>query len=232
MIKYLVVLAVIVFDFAEAFSQVESVISKHLKAVGGQVNLASIKSSVITGANYNGGEEGNISVSIVRGLGCREIYDFVFWVNLEIRSDSAWIAAPGCNGGWRNPLSAEEFKSINFGVEPIDDFVNYREKGYEVRLDSSSIVIRGMTCSLVRMTSRTGNTRKYYIDNGTGLLIRDVSKQWIAAICGVTEIQTDYYDFQQQHGIMVAMRRERITGDNPIDVTVVEKIDFEFVSAR
>jgi hypothetical protein len=227
MIKYVVLLAVVMFDGVDVFSQVEAVISRHLKAVAGQTDLAGINESLANGVDVDGDEEGNVSLSMVRGVGYRYVYDFLFWANLEVLRDSAWIAAPGCNGGFRTPLAAEEFKAIDFGFEPVDDFVNYKQNGYTVRLDSQSVAIRGMSCSLVVMTSKNGNTRKYYIDNKTGFIVRDVAKQWIVPICGVTDIQTDYYDFEQQHGIMIAMRRERVAGDNPIDAIVIEKIEFK-----
>ena len=194
---------------AESLS-VDDIIARHIEAIGGRANIATIENIVYSDGSYEEGDyqsNGDSTMSVARPWfnlvgdqndpgGYMEGYDGSAW---------EWFADPGIV--LRTVGPASEAIRHYAGIE--NPLVDYRDKGSTAELLGES-ELDDRRVHVIRLTRRDGFVEKFYIDLNTYLVNASGGEAPLHAFGEDVARITRISDYRDVAGVMIAHRFESV----------------------
>lgn len=208
----------------------EEIMTRHQAAIGGDAwnKINSMKTTIKMVA---AGQEVGVIETVVRGKGVRsEITMGGLSQGYEIVTPTGgWnldLMTPDAKPGITKPtaMPAERVKELQDQLDPSDDYINYKEKGFKAEL-SGKEAVNGTQCYKLKITGKSGIPKTVYFDATTYYKVRDIER--VETAQGAMDIATTFSDFKRfPEGIVLAMKAKNDYQDITItDVDLNKTID-------
>ncbi|MCF6333693.1 MAG: hypothetical protein L3J11_10460 [Draconibacterium sp.] len=206
----------------------EKILDKHFKAVG-QQKLVSAQTYFMKAKINQMGMEFPMEMRMERPN--------KFRVETEMQGQKMIQAYDGEIGWtivpWISPdpqeLAGDQLKQAIDQADFEGELYNYEEKGYSADF-IGKVNVDGKEAYKIKLTSKDGSVKNYYIDAGTNLIIKVKAKvKAMGKEVEVEQIMSDYKDFD---GIKMATKMESVTGMGTMSIIIEEfKVDQKFDDA-
>ncbi|HXB12843.1 MAG TPA: hypothetical protein VNZ45_12705, partial [Bacteroidia bacterium] len=132
--KKVFVFIMLLFIGAGAFAQTaDDIISKYLDAIGGKEKLAAIKNIYMEGSVDANGQQITIKIWNVNKTSARSEYTVMGMTGYNIiTKDSGWNFNPFGGGKVAEPMTSDQVKRAQIGLDAQSPLLNYKDKGYKV----------------------------------------------------------------------------------------------------
>ena len=183
----------------------DEVVNKHIEAIGGADNWKKVNSMVQTGTVSANGMEVNITVTIEHGKGMRRDIAIMGMNGYAIVTPTAgWNFMPFGGGQTAaEPMTAEDLKDAQDGLDVQGSLVDYKAKGHSVELLGKEDV-DGTDCFKIKVTQKSGKTETYFFDTKTFFIVKSLSV--LKANGQEAEVTTGYSNYQKlPEGILIPM---------------------------
>jgi len=230
--KKLVVTTLAIFIIASMnFVQAQSlddVLKKHFKAVG-QDKLVAAKTYYMNAKLSQMGQELPMEMKMKRPNKFRVEMEMMGQKMIQaFDGEKGWMIAP-----WLSPdPQALEGEQLNQAMEQADfegELYNYEQKGSSVDF-VGKVNANGKEAYKIKLTSKDGSLKNYFIDAGTNLILKVKSK--ISANGQEIEVEQLFSDYKDFDGIKMATSLVSKTPMGNVSITVLEfKINEKFDDA-
>jgi hypothetical protein len=182
----------------------DEVVNKHIEAIGGVENWKKVTSMVQTGSMSVNGLNLDVVNTAVHLKGTRQDIAAMGMNNYQILTPGAgWKFFPIQQQQAPEPLTEEEVKEGQDGLDLQGNFVDYKTKGHSVEALGKEDV-DGTECFKLKLTSKSGKATTYYIDTKSYLVIKSTSV--VKANGQEAELSTTYSNYQKlPEGITLPM---------------------------
>lgn len=216
--------AILLSSLAISAQTAEEIMAKHAAAIGGSA-WDKVHSLKTTSTMIAAGMQVGVIETVVRGKGVRSeiIMDGESGGYEIVTPTGGWsldLMVPGAKPGETKPaeLSAEQVKAGQAQLDPSDDYINYKEKGFTAEFLGKED-LEGTPCYKLRITGKNGISKTVYFEAKTYLKIRDIER--VETAQGAMDIATTFSDFKKfPEGIVLAMKAKNDYQD--ITITEVE----------
>ena len=214
-----VLLILIATLFNIAYSQsLSEVLEKHFKAVG-QEKIVSAESYFMKAKISQMGMEMPMEIKMKRPQ--------KFRVEMEMQGqkmiqaydgETGWMIAP-----WMSPdpqdLGGDQLKQAMEQADFEGELYNYEKKGHTVDL-IGKVNADGKEAYRVKLTTKDGSIKNYFIDANTYFIIRVKAK--VKAMGQEVEVEQNLSDYKDFDGIKMAMKMESTTPMGKMSISIEE----------
>lgn len=197
----------------------ETIIKKHIEAVGGKENWIKIKSLRTTCSMKQGGSEIKITICQVDKTSFRQDIEVAGMSGYNIVTKTeGWSFMPFQGQTKPEPMTADDIKTAQDDLAIQDEFITYSELGKKLEYLGKEDV-EGIECYKIKMTNEDGQESTYFMDTESHYVIKKTSK--IKANGKEMESSTFFSNFEKlPEGVVYPMA---IAGEwGTFDVTKVE----------
>jgi outer membrane lipoprotein-sorting protein len=216
-----------------SFSQIaphtaEALVAKILDARGGMTRLKAIKAQRITGnISFGPGAEGPVVVELkrpgkmhmevtIQGQTIVRVYD---------GRGSGWIVNPFAEDKGVVPMSGNDLQNIADESDFDGPLVDYQSKGNKIEYLGKDEV-DGKPAEKLKLTTKSGDVRTYYLDAATLLLIKweGIRKNDDKEI----PVESFFHDYREVNGIKFAFEIDSDSPGTPQSQKLtIEKIELD-----
>jgi hypothetical protein len=174
--KFLLPLLFIGASFAVAGQSVDEVLSKYTEALGGKEKLSALKTIYMEAVAVRpNGDEVVTKTWKSHNQGMRREINFGMGNITSIVTDKeGWSVNPRSAGKFE-PMPAEMVQAQQGELDCTGPLVDYAAKGHKAELVGKEDV-NGVSCHVVKLTTKTGREVTYYIDANTYYIARMKTK--------------------------------------------------------
>jgi outer membrane lipoprotein-sorting protein len=175
--KFLFVAAAGLFFTASAMAQTaEEIVKNNLTAIGGADNWKKVNSMVMEATVSAGGTDVPITITRVHNKAVKQEFTVMNMTGYTIITNEAgWNFNPFQGQTKAEPMTADELKVGQDGLDLQGEFVDYAAKGHKIELLGKEDV-DGTECYKLKLTRKSGRETTMFIDPKTWYCIREVSK--------------------------------------------------------
>jgi hypothetical protein len=175
--KKVFVFIMLLFIGAGAFAQTaDDIISKYLDAIGGKEKLAAIKNIYMEGSVDANGQQITIKIWNVNKTSARSEYTVMGMTGYNIiTKDSGWNFNPFGGGKVAEPMTSDQVKRAQIGLDAQSPLLNYKDKGYKVSYKGKDDV-DGSDAYKLELVVNDSLTTTYFIDPTTYYIMREKTK--------------------------------------------------------
>jgi hypothetical protein len=202
----------------------ESVVAQIVKAQGGE-KLKTIKSiKTISKLVFGGGQDEGTLVRFVARPGKIRQEINLGGVRLVRSYDgtTAWQINPLAGSSKPERMSEDETGDLIDLADMDGPFVDSARKGYKLELAADE-KLDGTPVHVVKVTNRRGKVETYYVDAGSGLILKVRGKEKIQG--NEVEIETLLSNHKEVNGIMMAHAVDRLIGGRPFIQVVLDRVE-------
>lgn len=215
------VLLFMTFVYVTQAQSVDDVLKKHYKAVG-QDKLAAASSFHIKAKISQMGMELPMDMKIKKPK--------MFRIEMEMQGQKMVQAYDGENGWmiapWVSPeptdLSGDQLNQALDQADVEGELYKYEEKGNAVEL-IGKVNADGKEAFKIKLTTKDGNTKDYFIDANTYLVIKVKAK--VSAMGQTVDVEQRMTDYKTINGVTMATKLE---SDSPMGKAVIIIEEFSF----
>jgi outer membrane lipoprotein-sorting protein len=191
---------------------VDEIVSKHIKAMGGEDKLSKLQSMKITAEMDVMNMKVPINTTIIQNQGFRSetVVQGVTIVQ-AINGNTGWSINPMAGQAKATALPEEAVKSMASETD-LTGLYNYKQKGYQLMLDGEED-LAGAKVYKVTMTLKNGVKRINYISKDTFYILKIVAKTNVNG--QDIESENMQSDFRQVDGIYYPFTSEVSTSAMP-----------------
>jgi hypothetical protein len=165
--------------FAACIARAQSldeIIAKHIEAIGGADNWKKVNSIHQEGTINVQGNDVTVGLTVLDGKGFRQDISVAGMSGFQIVTPTAgWSYMPFQGQKEVEAMTEEDVKESQDELDATGDLVDYKEKGNTVELIGNEDV-DGTDCYKIKVTSKQGKIKTYFIDPKSGYLIRSINK--------------------------------------------------------
>lgn len=204
---------------------VDEIIGKHAKAIGGLENWAKIKSIKMDMVMKMQGMEIQI---VLTQLNCAAIRTDITAMGMSgysiITKTNGWNFMPFQGQTKPEPMTEDMLKSSQDELCALDKLLRYKDTGDKIELLGTDDV-EGTECYKIKLTDSTGKETTYYLDTETYLLTKKSVKAMVNG--QVVENSATMGNYQKlDEGILVAMSTKVGPGEMEIKkITINPEVD-------
>jgi len=220
MLKATVVALSILAGSVSGYAQTaEEIVSKHLKAIGGEAKWKTINTLKMTGAMTAQGTEMPITITQVHNKAMRMDISIMGMSNYQILTkDSGWVYFPIQQQPKPEPMTQDQVKDAQSQLDIQDELVDYKAKGSKIEFLGKDDM-EGTEVFKVKLTNKQGKIKTLFFDMANYYLLREVDK--VEADGKEQEVATSFSNFQKlPEGIVFPMTIETPMG--PMTINTVE----------
>jgi outer membrane lipoprotein-sorting protein len=199
----------------------EEVVANHVKAIGGADNWKKIKTMVMEASVSAGGMEIPVIITRVHNKGVKQEFTVMNMTGYTIITDQGgWNFNPMQGQTKAEPMTADELKVGQDGLDLQGEVIDYAAKGHKIELQGKEDV-DGTECYKLKLTRKSGRETYMFIDPKTWYCIQESGKITVNG----QEIQqtTKLSNFTQQpEGVVIALTMESAAAPAPITITKVK----------
>lgn len=186
----------------------DEVINKHIEAIGGADAWRKITSVITEGSLQVQGTDVTVVTTSLLNKGLRQDINAMGMAGYVIITPTAgWRYFPFQGQTSSEPLTADEIKDSQAGLDPQGVLLDYKTKGHTVEYQGTE-KINGADCHKLKVTLKSGGEQICYIDAKTNNLVR------ISRKMNGQDQFTDYSGFEKlPEGIVVAKTISLPVGD-------------------
>jgi hypothetical protein len=119
---------------------------------------------------------------------------------------------------------AEDEASVLMDAADMDGpFVDSARKGYKLELAADE-ELDGTPVHVVKVTNKRGKVETYYVDAGSGLILKVRGKEKIRG--NEVEVETLLSNYKEVNGIMTAHAIDRLIGGQPFIQIVFDRVEY------
>lgn len=222
--KRLHVLGLFVATFILGTAQAQTadeIIAKHIAAIGGKENWNKVNSMKMEAGLNVQGMDVPVIIYQVHNKGQRQEYTVMNMTGYSIVStDGGWNFNPMMGQTKPEPMTADELKAAQDGLDIQGDMLDYAAKGHKVEYLGKEDV-DGTEAYKIKVTRKSGNEVINYIDPTTFYVIRTVNKMKVNGQEMEQKINVSNYQ-KLPEGIVVPFTMEMPGAPAPVNIKKVE----------
>jgi outer membrane lipoprotein-sorting protein len=175
--KFLFVAAAGLFFTASATAQsADEIVKNHINAIGGADNWKKVNSMVMEASVSAGGADVPVTISRVHNKAMKQEFTVMNMTGYTIiTNDAGWNFNPFQGQTKPEPMTADDLKVGQDGLDLQGELLDYAAKGHKIELLGKEDV-DGTECYKLKLTRKSGRESTYYIDPKTWYCIRESSK--------------------------------------------------------
>lgn len=162
------------FTFAQT---ADEIVNKHIQAIGGAEAWKKVNSIITTGSLKVQNAEVIVVQTVLNGKGSRQDFSIMGTNNYQIVTpDAGWnfMAVRGQKAP--EPITADELKESQEGLDAQGSLIDYKAKGHAVEFLGTDDV-DGVDALKLKVTLKSGKVETVYFDPKTYFVIRVIRKQ-------------------------------------------------------
>ena len=162
------------FTFAQT---ADEIVNKHIQAIGGAEAWKKVNSIITTGSLKVQNAEVIVVQTVLNGKGSRQDFSIMGTNNYQIVTpDAGWnfMAVRGQKAP--EPITADELKESQDGLDAQGSLIDYKAKGHAVEFLGTDDV-DGVDALKLKVTLKSGKVETLYFDPKTYFVIRVIRKQ-------------------------------------------------------
>ena len=199
----------------------DEIINKHIEAIGGKDNWKKINSMKMEAGLNVQGMDIPVTIYQVHNMGQRQEYTVMNTTGYSIvTKDSGWNFNPMNGQSKAEPMTADELKAAQDGLDIQGELIDYAAKGHKVELMGKED-IDGTEAYKIKMTRKSGSEVITYFDPTTYYVIRTVNKMKVNGQEIEQKINVSNYQ-KLPEGIVVPFTMEIPGAPAPINIKKVE----------
>ena len=162
------------------FSQTtDEIVKKHIEAIGGKDNWAKVKSMKTEMAMKANGAEIKITIYQIDKKAMRQNIALMGMEGYSILTNTeGWSYMPFQGQTKPEPLTADDVKKAQDGLNLQSDFLTYKELGKKLEYMGKDDV-DGTECLKLKMTDKDGIESTYFIDPSNYYVIKETNKMTV-----------------------------------------------------
>lgn len=213
------VLSILAGSFSAFAQNAEEIVSKHLKAIGGEDKWKTLKTVKMAGAMSMQGMELPISVTQVHDKAMRMDLTIAGTSNYQIITKTeGWSYFPIQQQPKPEPMTADQLKMTQDQLDIQGELVDYKAKGSKIELVGKDDM-EGTEVYKLKLTTKDGKEKTMFFDASNYYLIKESEK--VEADGQEIETAVTYSNFQKlPEGLVFPMTVE--TGNGPMTIKTVE----------
>lgn len=182
----------------------DEIVNKHIDAVGGTANWKKVTSMVQTGTMALNGMSIDVVNTVVHQKGSRQDITIMGMNNYVIITPTAgWMFMPVQQKTEVEPMTAEQVKGGQDGLELQGNLVDYKAKGNSVELLGKEDV-DGTECFKLKLTKKDTSVITYFIDSKSYYVVKTTTVK--KADGQESEVSITFSNYQKlPEGIVVPM---------------------------
>jgi outer membrane lipoprotein-sorting protein len=199
---------------------VDEIVARYVAARGGREALAAIHTLRMTGRMIAGaGREAIVRREIARPGRIRTEFEFQGTTGVYVWDGSSGSRVSPLDGGLEPEPLSDEAAALSAEQADIDGpLVDWQAKGHKVDLVGAATLPGGAAHEL-NVTLKTGGTRRLWIDDTTGLLVKSASTRKVRG--HELRIETTYADYRKTDGVAIARSIETGAAGRPQRLKIV-----------
>ena len=208
-------------SFTVSAQTADEIVAKHIDALGGKEKLATLKSVRMETNLSVQGMEIPVVITRVHNVGQRVDISAMGMDGFIINTPTAgWTYMPFMGQSAAEAMPEDQVKEAADELDLQGVLYNYQEKGSKVELVGKEDV-DGTECFKLKLTTKAGKERTYFIDPKNFYIIRAVSK---AVVMGQEqEVSVNYGDYKKtEEGFVFAHSIGGAFGQGDMTVTKLE----------
>lgn len=216
---------------AQGVPSVDDLISRNLKARGGEEKLRSLNSMRITGKVSVQGMELPMIVTAKRpNLMRQEMQIQDKKVVTAFDGEKAWMINPMMGADAPQEVPGPQGEIARDQADFDGPFIDYKTKGNAIELvkgeaaDGSDKLADGTKVYKLKVTRKSGRSQTYYLDADSGIELRTTSQ--IDQGGQTFTIDTELADYRSVDGVMVPHSVRNLMNGQPMMTMTVEKAEF------
>jgi hypothetical protein len=186
-----------------AAQTLEEVVAAHLAARGGVGSIRAVQSLRMTGhASAEPGTEAPVTREVRRPGRIRTEFSFQGVTGVYVLGgDAGWQVSPFGGSLEPEPMTADQEQAARDQADIDGPFIDASAKGLTLELTGRT-TLDGRETYRVKVTSKGGNVRDYYIDATSRLIVRVDSTRVVRGT--PMHVETTYTDYREVAGLMFA----------------------------
>ncbi len=179
-LKSILVLVTLSLVSSTLFSQTtDEIVKKHIEAIGGKDNWAKVKSMKTEMAMKANGAEIKITIYQIDKKAMRQNIALMGMEGYSILTNTeGWSYMPFQGQTKPEPLTADDVKKAQDGLNLQSDFLTYKELGKKLEYMGKDDV-DGTECLKLKMTDKDGIESTYFIDPSNYYVIKETNKMTV-----------------------------------------------------
>ena len=210
------------FLFASAQAQTaDEIVNKHIEAIGGKDNWKKINSMKMEAGLSVQGMDVPVTIYQIHNKGQRQEFTVMNMTGYSIiTNEGGWNFNPMGGQTKPEPMTADELKAAQDGLDIQGDMLDYAAKGHKIELLGKEDV-DGTEAFKLKLTRKSGSEVINYIDPATYYIIRTVNKVKVNGQEVEQKINVSNYQ-KLPEGIVVPFSMEMPGAPAPVMVKKVE----------
>lgn len=202
--------------------EVDEIVSKHIKAIGGMENWKKVNSMTMNMSMKAQGAEVKITMNRLHKKGMRVDIDVMGMNGYQILTDkSGWSFMPFQGQDKPEPMTEEDVKKSQDDLDIMDAFITYKDYGKKIEMLGKDDV-EGTDCFKISMTDKDGTVSTYYLDASNYQTIKTVTKKSING--KEIEATITYSNYRElEGGIVMPMAQGGSMGEMEMTSVVINK---------
>jgi hypothetical protein len=199
----------------------DEIVNKHLDAIGGKENWKKVNSLKMEAGLSVQGMDIPVIIYQVHNQGQRQEYTVMNTTGYSIiTKDSGWNFNPMNGQSKAEPMTADELKAAQDGLDIQGDLLDYATKGHKIELMGKEDV-DGTEAYKLKVTRKSGSEVITYFDPATYYVIRTINKVKVNG--QETEQKINVSNYQKlPEGIVIPFTMEIPGAPAPINIKKVE----------
>lgn len=199
----------------------DEIIDKHLEAMGGKEKLATLNSVRMETNLSVQGMDIPVIITRVHNVGQRVDISAMGMEGYIINTTTnGWSYMPFMGQSAAEAMPEDQVKEGQDGLDIQGTFLNYKEKGHTVELVGKEAV-DGTECYKLKLTTKMGKERTYFIDPKTYFIVRFVAKGVVNG--QEMEVSQNFGDYKKtEEGFTFAHTIGGAFGQGDMTVTKIE----------
>ncbi len=179
-LRSILALAILTLTSSVLFSQTtDEIVKKHIDAIGGKDNWAKVKSMKTEMKMKANGADIVITIYQVDKKAMRQNIALMGMEGYSILTNTeGWSYMPFQGQTKPEPMTADDVKKAQDGLNLQSDFITYKELGKKLDYVGKDDV-DGTECFKLKMTDKDGIESTYYIDPSNYYIIKETTKMTV-----------------------------------------------------
>jgi hypothetical protein len=207
--------------FSAQAQTADEIVNKHIEAIGGKDNWKKINSMKMEAGLSVQGMDVPVTIYQIHNKGQRQEFTVMNMTGYTIiTNEGGWNFNPMGGQTKPEPMTADELKAAQDGLDIQGDLLDYASKGHKIELLGKEDV-DGTEAFKLKLTRKSGSEVVNYIDPATYYIIRTVNKVKVNGQEVEQKINVSNYQ-KLPEGIVVPFSMEMPGAPAPVIVKKVE----------